>query len=170
MNKTSIMSTRTPVTADQLILFILNNSKPNMGIKKLNKLAFLAEFTYLFEKETPLTQAEYAAIDMGPVINDYKDLMKRLVKEKKIVKNNQADKRLEDYLPKVKDNITNPELIAFLRTILRRYEDLNPKQLEDLTHNLDSYNITVHENDNKMGAIIDKDLAFLDYSLSLTDL
>ena len=31
-----------------LVLFILNNCKPNMGVKKLNKLAFLLEFTYIF--------------------------------------------------------------------------------------------------------------------------
>lgn len=164
------MEKKNQITIEQLVLFVLNNSKPNMGIKKLNKLAFLTEFTYIFEKETPLTQANYAAIDMGPVINNYKALVKRLIKEKKIEKNNQVSQGLEDYLPKAKDGITDPDLIGLLRLILQRYENLNAKQLEALTHDLDSYNITVHENGGRMGAVIDKDLAFLDSSLSLTEI
>jgi uncharacterized phage-associated protein len=164
------MDKKAPITIDQLVLFVLNNGKPHMGIKKLNKLAFLLEFTYLFEKETELTNAPYAAIDMGPVINDYKDLIASLVKDGAIIKNPKADERLEDYMPQKNDEIVDSELIAFLKTVLRRYEELNPKQLEDLTHNLDSYNITVHENKGKMGGIIDKELAMLDYNLALTDL
>src|SRR3972149_6667716 len=78
------MLKKPPLKIDDLILFILSNSNPNMGIKKLNKLAFLLEFTYLFEHETPLTGANYAALQMGPVIDDYKDLMKRKVKDKRI--------------------------------------------------------------------------------------
>jgi len=35
---------------------------------------------------------------------------------------------------------------------------------------LDSYNIIIHENEGKMGRIIDKDLAMLDYDLALNGL
>lgn len=163
------MKTNT-IDIKDLILFILNHSNPNMGIKKLNKLAFFLEFTYIFENDKKLTNAEYAALPMGPVINDYKVLIKHLVEDGKISKNEKADDGLEDYLPLEKPTEFNPELTGFLLTVLNRYKDLSPKQLEDLSHGLDSYNITVHENDGEMGKIIDKDLALLDSSLSLTDL
>ena len=156
------------MSIEDLILFILGNSRPNMGIKKLNKLAFLLEFTYLFEKDQPLTSADYAAIPMGPVMNDYKQLMKQLLEAGKIVENEKAEEGLEDYLPLVKPKEFDPELTGFLLTVLNRYKELSPKQLEDLTHGLDSYNITVHENQGQMGKIIDKDLALLDSSLALT--
>jgi len=163
------MNKKYKIGIEDLLLFILANSSPNMGVKKLNKLAFLLEFTYLFENEKPLTGASYAAITMGPVINDYKNLVSSMVKKKEIRKNGAADSGIEDYLPLKKPQI-DTALYAFLLTVLNRYKELSPKQLEDLTHGLDSYNITVHENDGKMGKIIDKDLALLDYSLSLTEL
>ncbi|OGC82209.1 MAG: hypothetical protein A2V81_00515 [Candidatus Abawacabacteria bacterium RBG_16_42_10] len=163
------MLKKPPLKIDDLILFILSNSNPNMGIKKLNKLAFLLEFTYLFEHETPLTGANYAALQMGPVIDDYKDLMKRLVKEKKVCENDKADTGKSDYLPLKKPTI-DVDLASFLNAVLDKYKELSAKQLEDLTHGLDSYNITIHESNDKMGGVIDKDLALLDSSLSLDDL
>ena len=36
------------ITIEDLLLFILGHSSPNMGMKKLNKLAFFLEFTYIF--------------------------------------------------------------------------------------------------------------------------
>ncbi len=158
------------IDIEDLLLFILGNSSPNMGIKKLNKLAFFIEFTYIFENDKKLTNADYAAIPMGPVINDYKVLIKNLVSSGKITQNKKADGGMEDYLPLVKPREFSPELTGFLLTVLDRYKNLSPKQLEDLSHGLDSYNITVHENRGDMGKIIDKDLALLDSSLSLTDL
>jgi uncharacterized phage-associated protein len=155
---------------EDLLLFILGHSSPNMGIKKLNKLAFFLEFTYIFENDKTLTDAEYAALPMGPVINDYKILIQNLAQNGKIAKNEKADDSLEDYLPLVKPKELGPELTGFLLSVLNRYKDLSPKQLEDLSHGLDSYNITVHENGGEMGKIIDKDLALLDSSLSFTDL
>lgn len=158
------------IEIDDLLLFILNHSSPNMGIKKLNKLAFFLEFTYLFENDRALTNAEYAAITMGPVVNDYKVLIAQMVQAGQIVKNEKADPGLEDYLPVQREKEFDPELMGFLLTVLNRYKDLSPKQLEDLSHGLDSYNITVHENGGEMGKIIDKDLALLDSSLALSDL
>ncbi len=155
---------------EDLLLFILNNSNPNMGIKKLNKLAFFLEFTYIFENDRELTNAEYAALPMGPIVNNYKVLIADMVRRQQIIKNAKADPGLEDYLPTERSKEFAPELTGFLLTVLNRYKDLSPKQLEDLSHGLDSYNITVHENGGEMGKVIDKDLALLDSSLSLTSL
>ncbi len=164
------MNNKEIIDIEELILFILEHSRPNMGIKKLNKLAYFLEFSYIFEFQKPLTNVEYAAINMGPVLNDYKDIIKKMLKKRKIYKNAEADEGLEDYLPLKKPNKLDTNLAAFLQQVLERYEKLSPKQLEDLSHGLDSYNITVHENKKKMGGTIDKDLGLLDYSLAVDDL
>lgn len=154
------------ITIQELILFVLENCKSNMGVKKLNKLAYLLEFSYIFEFEQALTDADFAAINMGPVINNYKDVLDQMKKKKQICINGQANNGVTDYLPLKRAKIEGP-LNTFLQTVLRKYKELNPKQLEDLTHGLDSYNITVYENGGQMGAVIDKDLGLLDDSLSL---
>jgi len=156
-----------PLKIEELILFILEHSRPNMGIKKLNKLAFFLEFTHLFEFDKPLTGQNYAAINMGPVIDNYKDLIVNMIKAGKIMPNTKADKGVEDYIPLEKLHGISIDLQSFLSQVLEKYEKLSAKQLEDLTHVLDSYNITIHENEGKMGKIIDKDLAMLDYDLAL---
>lgn len=163
-----MVTVKTPLRIEDLILFILENSRPNMGIKKLNKLAFFLEFTHLFEFDKPLTDSEYAAINMGPVINDYKNVIERMQQRNLIEKNTKAEAGIEDYLPLTKSENINTALYSFLLQVLERYERLNPKQLEDLSHALDSYNITIHENQDRMGAIINKDLAMLDYDLALS--
>ena len=114
------MRKKSLITTEQLVLFVLNNSKPNIGIKKVNKLAFLLEFTYIFEKQRPLTDGQYAAINMGPVINDYKSLMQMLKEKKVICVNDKADEGFDDYLPLVRDDISDTELVALLKTILKR--------------------------------------------------
>ena len=170
MNISSQKMKKNVIAIEDLLLFILNHSQPNIGIKKLNKLAFFLEFTYIFENDKALTNAEYAALPMGPIVNDYKKLIARMVKAGKIVQNIKADQGFEDYLPMERAKDFDPELTGFLLTVLNRYKDLSPKQLEDLSHGLDSYNITVHENGGDMGRVIDKDLALLDSSLALSSL
>lgn len=53
------MITTPPIKIEDLILFILANSGEGMGSEKLNQLAFLLEFTYIFEHGEPLTDAQY---------------------------------------------------------------------------------------------------------------
>ena len=79
-----------------------------MGVKKLNKLAFLLEFTYIFDhfngnfsKNKQLTKTEFVALPMGPVIQDYKKLFQEMKTEKLIVQNTKADVGKIDYLPLV---------------------------------------------------------------------
>ncbi len=170
MDSSSAANTGAPLSISDLVLFILKKSPPNMGVKKLNKLAFFLEFSYFFEFQEPLTDHDFAAIPMGPVINDYQKVLAQMCSEKKIYRNDEADPGMHDYLPLEKPKNISSELDAFLSQILEKYQRLSPKQLEDLSHALDSYNITIHENKGKMGAIIDKDLAMLDSSLSLEEI
>ena len=167
MLMSKVLQMKTPLDIRQLILFVLDHCEPNMGVKKLNKLAFFLEFTYIFHHTTPLTEAKYAAINMGPVVDNYKDILADMVSREEITVNDRCHQGLTDYIPLQKSIVNDPAISNFLLQVLEKYKRLNPKQLEDLSHALDSYNITIHENSNNMGGIIDKDLAMLDYSLSL---
>ena len=68
------MSTKTAqqLTTEDLILHILNKLEPEKSDKiRLNKLAFFTEFAFLHRFNKPLSNAEYASIDLGPVIWNY---------------------------------------------------------------------------------------------------
>ena len=63
---------------EDYVLYLLNHIKPERSdFWRLNKIAFLVEFAYLFFKEKALSNADYAAITHGPVINDYGDLLEK---------------------------------------------------------------------------------------------
>ncbi len=149
-----------------------------MGVKKLNKLAFLLEFTYIFDhfdgdfsKHKKLTKTNFVALPMGPVIQDYKELFQGMKKEKLIVQNTKADIGKIDYLPLVnRDFEIDENKKNFLLRVLDKYKNLSAAQLQNYTHSLDSYGITMSENNNKPGKIIDKELAHLDAILSLENL
>ena len=132
-----------------------------MGVKKLNKLAFLLEFTYIFDhfngnfsKNKQLTKTEFVALPMGPVIQDYKKLFQEMKTEKLIVQNTKADVGKIDYLPLVNiDSEIDENKKNFLLRVLDKYKNLSAAQLQTYTHSLDSF---------LPGKIIDKELAHLD--------
>jgi hypothetical protein len=56
---------------EDYILYILNKLEPRKSDKiRLNKLAFFVEFAFLHRFNIPLSNVEYAGIDLGPVIDN----------------------------------------------------------------------------------------------------
>ena len=73
------MSTKTvqKLTIEDFILYILNKLEPEKSDKiRLNKLAFFTEFAFLHRFNQPLSNAEYAGISLGPVIDNYDTIMR----------------------------------------------------------------------------------------------
>lgn len=142
---------------EDYILYILNRLEPDKSDKiKLNKIAFFVEFAYLFNKEKSLSDARYAAIDMGAVIDSYDSILKQMQKEGKIT--------VEGYTirPLKSPETTVPEEIAlFIDPLIKKYAVFNNDELISLSHNTDSYKITT-DNEKTMGKIIDKKLASLE--------
>ena len=124
----------------------------------INKIAFLTEFAYKFKTFKDLTDIEYAAIDYGPVINNYKKLFKKMSNEGKI--EYIGEKHLS---PKQDPQTETPEHIkAVIDQLIEHYSRMDVGELITLTHKTDSYIITTEGQKKIMSNIIDKDLTHLD--------
>ena len=66
------------------VLYLLNNLSSKTDKYRVNKIAFLTEFAYIYKNNVPLSEIRYAAIDKGPVIDEYKVLFKKMEKAGKI--------------------------------------------------------------------------------------
>lgn len=149
----SILSTR------DFILYLLNKIElAKVGKIRLNKLAFFVEFGYLFKTGKPLSKTQYAGIDLGPAINNYRDILAKMVKDGdiKIQGNRIVPLRLSSQLP--------PSITSIIDPLIKRF-DLQPdSMLVSLSHATDAYKITT-DNETKMGRIINKNLASLETAL-----
>lgn len=150
-NKDSIFNTK------DFILYILNRIEPARSDKiRLNKIAFFVEFAYIFYNNKDLSNTKYAAIDKGPVINDYDKILKEMAKEKLIAINGYAVRPLTSSKAIVSGDVAN-----FIESVIDKYSKLSKSELISLSHDTDSYKITT-DNEKKMGKIINKKLASLE--------
>lgn len=145
------------LTAEQYILFILNRLQPEKSdLRTVNKIAFLVEFAHLYFKEKEISKAKYAAIDHGPVIDDYKIILSGMEKKGLI--------KLDGFKIRLVDSTAidvSKELDEFASPLIAKYSQMNANELRALTHSMDSYLITT-KNEKIMGKRIDKDLAALE--------
>lgn len=153
------MSTKTAqkLTVEDLILYILNKLEPEKSDKiRLNKLAFFTEFAFLHHFNRPLSSAEYAGIDMGPVIDNYDIILKSMQKNNLV--------KVDGYKvrPLVSPSVTLPKEDAeFIDGVVQKYSQLSKNELIGISHLTDSYKITT-KNETIMGGKIDKKLALLE--------
>jgi len=140
------------------IIYLLQQVPPEKADKLfLNKLAFFVEFGFyhLYNKE--LSANTYAAINKGPVINDYAVLFQELKDEGWI--NITSNHHLA--LIKQKNFDLPEEIKSATRQLIEKYGDLTTSELIALSHATDSYLITT-KSEQFMGGIIDKQLALLE--------
>lgn len=151
VNKNFIFNT------EDFVLYILSQIPPEKSDKiRINKLAFFIEFAYFFYYEKEISKTLYAAINNGPIINNYKQILDKMEKAGLIQINNYT------IMPLNKPKQTPPKEIAdFIETIINRYKHLSNQELINLSHSTDSYIITT-KHEKKMGNIIDKHYALLE--------
>ena len=156
-NKKNTNTQEFSFNTEDYILYILNNLEPEKSDKiRLNKIAFFVEFAYLFHNEKPLSEVDYAAINNGPIINDYDLILKVMKAKKKITLDGYTIRPLKSPDQKV------PEVISsFLNPLIEKYSLWSNSELISLSHSTDSYKITTG-NGKVMGKIIDKNLAALE--------
>ena len=160
------------INISELVGFVIKNV-PGAGITKINKLAFLLEWSYIFDTGEYLTDSDFAILPMGPVINNYKEIVKKMGKEKMIAKNtaNNADK--EAYLFTGDNLKIDSKIENFLLKVLKKYKELSTSDLIQYTHSLESFAIAKHNyqknKTNYQGKIIDKNLAYLDSNLIINE-
>lgn len=142
---------------EDYISYILSKLEPSRSNRiKLMKVAFFVEFAYKAKFGKDLSESKYAAIDLGPVIDDYRDVLVKMEKRGLI--------KLQDcyVLLTVPSEIDLPqEISSFIDPLIDKYSKFSDTELIALSHQTDSYKITTN-NERKMGGIIDKDLAALE--------
>jgi len=75
----STNKTSKKLSTEDFILYILNKLEPDKSDKiRLNKLAFFIEFAFIHHFNRPLSNTEYAGIDLGPVIDNYDLILKNM--------------------------------------------------------------------------------------------
>lgn len=142
---------------EDFILYILNKIEPKNSTKiKLNKIAFFTEFGFLYRQNRQLSNADYAGINYGPVINDYATLLTQMSFSKKITIDGITIR------PLTGPSKQPPEWVSqLIDPLIEKYSNFSTNEIVTLSHETDSYKITTM-NEQIMGKIIDKDLAQLE--------
>lgn len=139
------------------IVYLLGRIEPKRAdLMCLNKLAFLTEFYFKYKTGKELSDAQYAAIDHGPVINDYKSVLQEMQSDGLL--------KLDDYKISLcsYENLDVPEEVQkIIDPVIEKYAQLNNSELRSLSHETDSYKIS-SDNEKIMGNVIDKKLALLE--------
>ena len=142
---------------EDYILYILNHLKPEKSdLWKLNKIAFLVEFCYIYFKDKDLSDAQYAAITHGTVLDNYETILKNMEKKKLIKLDGYNIRIITDKKIAVPENISN-----FIDPKIAKYSEMTNGELKAITHATDSYKITT-KNEKVMGGRIKKSLALLE--------
>lgn len=142
---------------EDYLLLILNHLEPEKSdFWCLNKIAFLVEFAFIYFTGNILSDADYAAIDHGPVLDNYRNIFK-IMEGKKLIKTEGYKIRL------ISSNSINipQEIKDIIVPFIKKYSQMTQGELKALTHSTDSYKITT-KNERIMGNIINKELASLE--------
>src|SRR5690242_1570132 len=80
------------ISKEDLILYVLSKLPPDKSDKYfINKLAFMIEFSYIHKNSgKPLSDANYAAIPHGPVIDQYASIFAEM-QDKGLIKLSESD-------------------------------------------------------------------------------
>ncbi len=142
---------------EDFILYILNKLEPDKSDKiRLNKLAFFVEFAYLLKFNHNLSNTEYAAIDMGPVIDDYDSVLRDMQKRGLLKIDGYVIRPLKSPSAEI-----SADLRIFMDSVVDKYSKLTKNELIGLSHLTDAYKITTN-NEREMGNKINKKLALLE--------
>ncbi len=125
----------------QVILYLCAKlGKEVRGKKKLAKLLYFVDFDFFEKNQKYFTGDKYKALPMGPFPVSLNEMTAEMVKEKILkvesVQEHNGYNATEIYTC-LKDPITSvfsKEEIEMLDRVIKKYGNLNGKQLEDLTH------------------------------------
>src|SRR4051812_25045253 len=63
------------------VLYVLRECPVRPGVTGLLKMLYFADYEHYRKHLRPITGAQYVALPNGPVLNNYREYFKRLVKE-----------------------------------------------------------------------------------------
>lgn len=149
-----------------IVVFICSEiNKFKNGSLKINKLLWFIESEYYRRHNCTITGVNFAAINMGPVIDGYKELFQEFENEGYIATQKAADSDRILYSANedsTMDSLTE-EQKRIVEHIIQGLGHLTETTLKELSHR-DAYEITLAENNHRYGSIIDMELTLLENS------
>lgn len=141
------------------ILFLLNNIEPGKAdLLRLNKVAFFVEFGFIYKNNQILSDAQYAALPKGPVIDEYKIILSEMEQAGDVKLDGNCIRPLRASQTELESSVE-----LQLRQIISKYAPLTNEELIVLSHETDSYKITTENEKVTDGTrLIDKSLAHLE--------
>lgn len=140
-----------------LVLYILNSKEyEDGGIKKLNKMLYFIDFYFYRDHEIMISGMNYAKADMGPIVDNYKEIFSLLASEGFVKRSIECGTVLHSAMCKADLADFTGEEIEHIDGMLDRYGRLLSSDLENISHSQQPWILT----DNN-GEIIDPDLALL---------
>ena len=125
----------------QVILYLCSKlGKEVRGKKKLAKLLYFVDFDFFEKNQKYFTGDRYKALPMGPFPVSLNKITAEMAKEKTLkvesVNEHNGYNATEIYtcLKDPKVSIFSKDEIEMLNRVIKKYGNLNGKQLEDLTH------------------------------------
>jgi len=140
-----------------LVLYILNSDDyKDTGIKKLNKILYFIDFYFYRDYEKSISNTSYAKAEMGPIVDQYKEIFNQMVQDRVLEKIDDDGKYLYKPLQQADIKQFSSEEINHIRNILEKYGRLSGAELESISHNQQPWVLTEKDGDK-----IDIDLALL---------
>ncbi|MFA5798075.1 MAG: Panacea domain-containing protein [Patescibacteria group bacterium] len=140
-----------------LVLYVLaHQDYQEGGIKKLNKLLYFIDFYFYRDHERLISGAEYAKADMGPILNDYRDIFKELESAGDLKCQTAEGMTVCTALKTAELSGFTPQEVDHVSRVLDRYGKLSGRDLELISHQQQPWVLT-----ENFGDIIDPDLALL---------
>ncbi len=124
-----------------VLLYILERcaGKPNVGETVLYKLLYFCDFNYYEKYEEHLTGARYRKLNFGPVPQEMKKIIERMISDSQIkrVKTEYYGKPQTRYIPLVKADlkVLNAAEKEVIDNVLDSMSDWSAKMISDYSHN-----------------------------------
>lgn len=121
----------------EMIIYFCNHQQP--WKTKLNKLLFYADFTFFKEYGVSMSGAEYYAIDMGPVPDNFNSIFEHLAKIDLLRVYNKTflDGGVgEKYFPtrEFDEALFEPQELEILQSVNDKFKDFSTQEMVDLSH------------------------------------
>lgn len=135
----------------EAVLFIMDNigDLESLGMKKLSKLLYFADFNFYKKNQKPITGEDYIRMDYGPVPESIWDVVEQLETEGKITARKKEIDEIEKWdFGEVEtcdlETLSKTEKEE-LKSILSKLGDWTGGELEDLSHRDTPWQVTDEE-------------------------
>ncbi len=129
-----------PEKFESVLLYILKRcgSYPQVGKTVIYKLLYFSDFNYYELYEKFMTGESYRKIKRGPAPCNFKDIVNKMIKEKKLqkIETEYHNKKQVKYIP-LKDpdlSVLNAQEIKIINDVISEFSPMNASQISAYSH------------------------------------